>query len=183
MHAQTVLPKLLAEQYFQVGFEQNGVPVPVENHEVVLQKDAFTLVFYFPDREGILVNASVTPESFERARAGRAFKEISGFSDLGMAEEAFNPRALLLLSTQAPHFWYYANAAEHRFNEVQEENGLLVCRRIVANVMYRDTTKQLLPLRQMPEQALYLVFMKTEWTKDYRQQIEKQRDYVKIVFR
>lgn len=180
--AQHVLPRLSAGRHFEIDIEQNGKLVVIEDHQVTLQKAPFTLVFYFPQQEGILVNASFTPESYEPASTGQPFDDIPGFSDLGMAEEAFNPRVMLMITSKAPHFWYYANGAEHRFNEVKKENGFLVCRRIVANVMYRDTTKEIVPVKKIPEDTLYLVFMKTVWTKDYSQQIEQQREYLKITF-
>ena len=168
--------------YFGVGIEQNGRAVPLENHEVVLQRAPFTLVFTFPGQEGVLVNASVTPASFEAAQSNKTFAEIKGFNDLGMAEEAFNPRTLLMLSARAPHFWYYAHEGEHRFNDVVRRETAVICRRIVANVMYRDSSKQITSIRDIAESHLYLVFMKTEWSSDYAQQFEKQRDYVKITF-
>jgi hypothetical protein len=168
--------------YFGIGIEQYGRVIPIENHAVTLEKESFTIVLTFPGQEGILVNASITPESFDRAQARQPLDEIPGFSDLGMAEEAFNPRALIMLSSKAPHFWYYANDSEHRFNEVERQQNTVVCRRIVANVMLRDGNKQIVSLRNIPENTLYLVFMKTEWTNDFKQQLEKQRDYLKIMF-
>lgn len=180
--AQTVIPRFLSGHSFEIGIEQHGKPVIIENHQVTLRKAPFTLLFYFLQPEGILINASATPESYDPARTGAPFEDIPGFSDLGMAEEAFNPKVILMLSSQAPHFWYYAHDAEHRFNEIDKQNGMLVCRRIVANVMHRDTTKEITPIQDLVENTLYLVFMKTEWTKDFRHQIEKQREYLKITF-
>jgi hypothetical protein len=150
---------------------------------VTLEKSSFTIVLTFPGQEGILVNASATPETFDVAREGKTFAEMNGFRDLGMAEEAFNPRALLMLSPRAPHFWYYAHEGEHRFNDVMRQEKAIICRRIVANLMYRDISKQITSIRDMPGNELYLVFVKTEWNSDYTQQFEKQRDYLKIIFR
>ena len=169
--------------YFGIGIEQYGQTIPINNHMVTLEKESFTIVFTFPGQEGVLVNVSTTPESFTPAQTGQALAEIPGFSDLGMAEEAFNPRALLMLSSSAPHFWYYANDSEHRFNEVKRQQNTVICRRIVANLMDRDTDKRIVSLRDMAEDTLYLVFMKTEWTSDFKQQIEKQRDYLTVRFR
>ena len=168
--------------YFGVGIEQNGRSIPFENHEVVLQRAPFTIVFTFPGQEGVLVNAAVTPETFEAAQSNKTFAEMKGFSDLGMAEEAFNPRTLLMLSAHAPHFWYYAHDGEHRFNDVMRQEKAIICRRIVANVMSRDLSKQITSIRDIPEAHLYLVFVKAEWSSDFTQQFEKQRDYVKITF-
>ena len=176
-----ILPDI--PQYFAVGFEQSGRLIPIENHQVILQKKSFSLVLYFKRPESVLINASFSPDSFEQARAGVPLENILGFADLGMAEEPFNPKTLLMISDNAPHYWYYENDANHRFNDVAKKKGIFICRRIIAQVMHRDTTRALVPVRDMREDALYLVFMRTEWTKDFRQQIEKQREYVKVLFR
>ncbi len=168
--------------YFGIGIEQNGRALPLEDHEVTLQRAPFTIVLTFPGQEGILINASVMPETFNAAQSGKTLAEMKGFSDLGMAEEAFNPRALLMLSVQAPHFWYYAHEGEHRFNDVMRQEHAVICRRIVANVMYRDVSKQITSIRDFPDAHLYLVLMKTEWNSNYTEQFEKQRDYIKISF-
>lgn len=168
--------------YFGIGIEQNGRAMPLEDHEIILQRAPFTIVLTFPGQEGILINASVTSETFDAAQAGKTLAAMQGFSDLGMAEEAFNPRALLMLSTSAPHFWYYAHEGEHRFNDVARQEKTVVCRRIIANVMYRDVSKQITSIRDIPEAHLYLVFLKTAWNSTYTEQFEKQRDYVKITF-
>jgi hypothetical protein len=154
----------------------------IQDHQVILKKRAFTILLYFRGPEAVLVNAAFTPDSFDQARTGIPLKNISGFSDLGMAEEAFNPKTLLMISTQAPHYWYYENEASHRFNDVIVRDGTLICHRIVAQAMYRDTTRMLVPIRDLREDALYLVFIKTEWAKDFSQQFEKQREYVKVLF-
>jgi hypothetical protein len=177
------IPRLGLGRYFEVGIEQDGKLVPIENHQVSLQKKPFTIVLYLKQPDGILVNASFTPESFESARSGKPLKEIVGFTDLGMAEDIFNPQAMLIITSRSPHFWYYAHDAEHRFNDVTKKEGMLICKRIIANVLYRDTTRALEQIKSIPEDTLYLVFMRTEWTKDFSQQIEKQREYVKVIFR
>jgi hypothetical protein len=168
---------------FAVSFQQDGQLLPIEQHEVILKKKAFSILVYLPQPTGILVNASLDPTTFEQTRAGKPLEDLQGFADLGMAEEAFNPKTLLMLSTTAPHYWYYANASDHRFNHIARQNDLWVCHRIIAQVMYRDTTRKLVDVQDMREDAIYLVFMKTEWTQDFSRQLEKQREYVKIRFR
>ncbi len=173
----------LNNKYFAIGFQQDGRSIPIENHQVILKKKTFTIVLYFRQSDSVLVNASFSPESFDQARAGRPLKDIPGFSDLGMAEEAFNPKTLLMISATAPHYWYYLNDSNHRFNDISRTNRMWVCRRIIGQVMYRDITRKTIPVQDISENELYLVFMKTEWTKDFSQQFEKQREYVKMIFR
>ncbi len=170
-------------KYFAVGFQQAGRLIPVENHQIILKKKAFSIVVYFRQPDSVLVNASFSPESFNQARSGRPLGEIRGFSDLGMAEEPFNPKTILMASSTAPHYWYYLNDSDHRFNDIFRKDGILACHRIIGQIMYRDTTRNVMPVWDIPENELYLVFMRTEWAKDFSQQFEKQREYVKVIFR
>ena len=90
----TSLPDI--DKYFAVAFEQNGQLVPIEDHQVTLQKKTFSIVLYFKEPGSVLVNSALQPESFEQARDGVPFERIRGFADLGMAEEPFNPKTLLM---------------------------------------------------------------------------------------
>ena len=167
---------------FEVAFEQGGQRFSVANHHVTLKKRTFSIVVLFKQPDDILVNVSATPESFDKAQSGAALDAIPGFRQLGMAEETFNPKTLLMLSTSAPHYWYYQNESDHRFNDARTENGRLVCRRIVAQLL-SERRDQLVTVKDFPGKALYFVFMKTGWTEDFRQQFEYQREYVKVTFK
>ena len=177
--AATDLP--VVTESFAIGFEQNGQFLPVKDHQIILEKKSFTVVVFFRQPDDILVNASLTPESFNLAQSGAALTDIPGFANLGMAEESFNPRTLLMLSNDSPHYWYYADENDHRFNDVIVKNGQLICRRLITQVMQVEK-KQLSIVKELPGNALYFVFLKTSWTKDFTKQIEQQRDYVKVIF-
>ena len=182
VYAQTTVPPTSFE-YFAVAFEQDGRIIPIENHQVTLKKKTFSIVIYLKKPGSVLLNTSLSAESFEQARSGIPFENIAGFSDLGMAEEAFNPKTLIMLSTTAPHYWYYEQPSNHRFNDVKTNSGIFVCRRIVAQVMYRDTARTLVLVRDLPDERLYFVFMRTDWTRDFQRQIERQREYVEVILR
>ncbi|GAK54405.1 hypothetical protein U14_05690 [Candidatus Moduliflexus flocculans] len=177
--AATDLP--VVTESFAIGFEQNGQFLPVKEHQIILEKKSFTVVVFFRQPDDILVNASLTPESFNLAQSGAALADIPGFANLGMAEESFNPRTLLMLSKDSPHYWYYADENDHRFNDVIVKNRQLICRRLITQVMQVEK-KQLSIVKELPGNALYFVFLKTSWTKDFTKQIEQQRDYVKVIF-
>ncbi|GAK59148.1 hypothetical protein U27_06124 [Candidatus Vecturithrix granuli] len=177
------IPPQNSMTYFSVGFSQDGKIIPVTNHQVVLAKRPFTILLYLKQPDGILVNASFAPQSFKQAQTGAPLTDIEGFSDLGMAEEPFNPKTLLMVSAIAPHYWYYEHDTHHRFNQVTLQNNILVCERIVGQIMDRDASKTMKSIREIKENALYLVFMKTEWTPDFRQQYEKQREFIQVLFR
>jgi len=177
--AATELP--VVTESFAIGFEQNGQFIPVKDHQVVLEKKSFTVVVFFRQPDDILVNASLTPESFDAAKSGAALSAIPGFKNLGMAEESFNPRTLLILSKDSPHYWYYTDEHDHRFNDIIPKDGQLICRRLITQVM-QSGKPQLSIVKELPGNTLYFVFLKTSWTKDFSKQIEQQRDYVKVIF-
>ncbi len=177
--AATELP--VVTESFAIGFEQNGRFIPVKDHQVTLEKKSFTVVVFFRQPDDILVNASLTPESFDPAQSGATLETIPGFTNLGMAEESFNPKTLLILSKDSPHYWYYKNDDEHRFNDIIPKDGQLICRRLITQVMHGGQ-KQMTIVKELPGNTLYFVFLKTGWTNDFSKQIEQQRDYVKVVF-
>lgn len=177
--AATELP--VVTESFAIGFEQSGQFIPVNDHQVTLEKKSFTVVVFFRQPDDILVNASLTPESFDPAKAGAASDEIPGFKNFGMAEESFNPKTLLILSNDSPHYWYYADEHDHRFNDMILKNGQLICRRLITQIMLHGK-KQLSIVKELPGNSLYFVFLKTSWTQDFTKQIEQQRDYVKVNF-
>ena len=178
--AATELP--VVTESFVIGFEQSGRFIPVKDHQVTLEKKSFTVVVFFRQPDDILVNASLTTESFDAAKAGAALKAIPGFTNLGMAEESFNPRTLLILSNDSPHYWYYKDENDHRFNDIIPKDGQLICRRLITQVM-ASGQKQPIIVKELPGDALYFVFLKTSWTNDFSKQIEQQRDYVKVNLR
>ena len=166
---------------FAIAFEQGGQRIFAKDHQVTLKKKTFSIAVFFKQPDDILLNVSVTPESFNKAQSGAELQAIPGFRQLGMAEEPFNPKTLLMLSTSAPHYWYYQSEADHRFNNVRQENGVLICRRIVAQLVSEDR-QQVVTVKDFRGNALYFVFMKTGWTEDFTRQFEYQRDYVKVTF-
>ncbi len=173
------------ESYFSVGIEQDGKPVTIKEHEVTLKKKPFTILFTFPkiDDINILVNVSEKESSYDAAKSGKPVKEIRGFEEFfGMAEASFNESRTLMLSETAPHYWYYLKDSDHRFDEVIPGDGKWICKRIAANLMERDTSRFYKDMENFPGEALYFVFLKGQYTGDFSNLIEKQRDYLKIKF-
>ena len=173
-------------KYFSVGIEQDGKSIPIKDHEVILKKKPFTLLFTFPkiDDINIAVNVSEKAESYEAAKSGNPVKEIKGFDEMfGMAEYRFNKSRTLMLSETASHYWYYIKDNDHRFDEVYPSDGKWICKRMTANLMDRDTGRTYKDIENFPGEALYFVFLKGTITDDYKEIIEKQRDYLKIIFK
>ena len=54
---------------FKVEVEQAGVKLPVQDHEVVLRRDTFSILVSSGDQKGVYVSASFSPALYEDARA------------------------------------------------------------------------------------------------------------------
>ncbi|MCD4783662.1 MAG: hypothetical protein K8T10_07525 [Candidatus Eremiobacteraeota bacterium] len=172
------------KKQFFVEIMQDGKEITVRGHQVSLKKSPFTLIVYFEEKSdaNILVNASLSPDSFESAQKGKSIDEIAGFKETGMAEESMNENRYLMISKCAPHYWYYKNRKDHRFNGITEMNGELKCRRTVEKIMLRDTTREYVDIEKIDQNEIYFVFMKAKWNKDFTKKTEVQRDYLKIKF-
>lgn len=183
------IPAVMAQDvgsYFSVAVEQDGKPVPIIDHEVTLKKKPFTILFAFPKINdiNIMVSVSEKSDSFDAAKSGKPVKEIKGFEEFfGMAEGLFNESRTLMLSETAYHYWYYLKDSDHRFDEIYYRDGKWVCKRISANLMDRDTTRNYKDIENFPGDALYFVFLKGDYTDNYSLISEKQRDFLKIVFK
>lgn len=174
-----------ADRYFTVEFQQDGKYVPVKDHLVKLKKKPFTMIFLFhkPGENEVSLNACTYPLSYDMARLGYPLKEIPGFSEYGsMAEWNYNEKKSLFLSRKATLCWYYKDRSDNRFDFVGEENGDLVCKRDVAQLMDRDNSRDLFPIEKLKEDQIYLVFVRADWDKDFKLSAEKQREYIKIQF-
>jgi len=170
---------------FSIAIEQDGKPVEIKDHIAILKRKQFTIVLYFSkvDEIGLLVNSSFESKSFDSAANGKPISEIAGFAETGMAEYPFNKLKELMITNSAPHYWYYKNKDDHRFDEVKKKENQWVCKRLVSGFMDRDGTRKSFDIDTVDKNELYLVFIKAKWNKDFSKRIEKQRDYLKIIFK
>lgn len=170
-------------EHFRIYIEQDGTVKDIDSGEVSLDKKPFVIIVTFIGPDSIFMNASFTDESYIPARDGKPAQEIYGFKGTGIAEELYNPAEVLMISKKSPNFWHYENESDHRFNEVTERSGILICKRRISNIVDLDSSKEKIYISEMEEDEIYLVFMKLEWNDNYDSKIEKKRDYLRLVFK
>lgn len=176
-------PQPPAGKHFSVTIEQFGKSIPVKNHEATIEKAPFTIVFYLRQPDAILVNTSFNPSSFYAAKNGVQIEKIRGFRETGMAEYLFNSKRDIMISDEAPHYWFYDNEKEHRFNEVTKKDGILICKRTVENIFFLHPDREIVKVEDLRnKEKLFMVFMKAKWKKDYSGYTEFQREFLKITF-
>ncbi|MCA9562024.1 MAG: hypothetical protein KC561_00980 [Myxococcales bacterium] len=161
---------------FSVRVAQNGQLLPTADGEVHLEPGPFVLQFRFNGASDLLVNASETSETFNAAREGLPFSALPGFLQTGMAEEWFNSTRELILSTDAPHAWFFENDSMHRFDSCVYEGSTLVCNRSVAGFLDgRELSSGEIP-------SLYLVFVLYTYDQATYEVLEYQRESLHLIF-
>lgn len=161
---------------FSVTIEQNGHPLEIKEHTVVLDPGSFDIVFDLSEPMGVLVNASTRNESYKAAKTGKALKEIRGFQETGMAETLFNEDRELWIADDAPSYWFYSSDDEHRFNEVSKSGDHYIVRRTIEQ-FYDVASGERIDLFQSGA-PLYLVFMSSKKGATVMDQIEVQRAFL-----
>lgn len=166
---------------FQIEIYQKGKRVGITNNEVALQKAPFDIVITFIDTaasKDILLNTSINPKTFLDALQNVPMDSLAGFQDSGMAEVLFNEDRDVLLSYSAPSFWFYDSDELHRFNMVKKDGENLICTRTIES-LYSVETKESIALNKL-SYPIYMVFITSEYNKDFSQRIENQRSMLKI---
>jgi len=169
-------------QYFEISFEQDGAIVPIESHQVILQKKPFSIIVRFVNPDSIFLNASFERQTQDELLAGKTDDEMPGFRGNGITEELFNKNDILNISKTNFSFWYYNSEDDHRFNEIVRQPDMLICKRNIAKIGDIDNSREPLAVEKIREKTIYLSVMKMEWSDDYSKRIEKKRDYYILQF-
>jgi len=169
-------------KFFKIEIEQNNELKTIENKEVAIKKESFTLVIYFLKPDNLLINASFDSETFRFILNGEKTTFASEFQNKPIVEEPFNKDESLIVSDKSSNYWYYRNESEHTFSTVLQKENSFVCKRKIAFVKKSQTDKEKTLVSKIKKNDLYLVFMKLEWNKDYSKRIELKRDYLHIKF-
>lgn len=166
---------------FRVEVEQGGVKLPVQDHEVVLRRDTFSILVSSGDLKGVYVSASFSPALYEEARAQKPFG--SRFrSTIVVAESPSNKDKDLVTDDAGPslHYWDYEDPAFVKFDEVVPLGAGFRGRRTVSSFFVNGQARA---VAQTFRPALYLVFVRGEAKKDGDYEVEEgQRDYLKLLF-
>lgn len=165
---------------FKVEVEQAGVKLPVQDHEVVLRRDTFSILVSSGDQKGVYVSASFSPALYEDARTQKPFgTRFRG--TIVVAESPNNKEKDLVTDDAGPALHYWDNdPAFVKFDEVAPLGAGFRGRRTVSSFFVRGQARA---VSQTYRPALYLVFVRGEakTAGDYEVE-EGQREYLKLLF-
>ncbi len=170
-------------QHFKVEIYQDGLKRNTEGQQVILERKPFEIYVHFTGQDSIFVNASYSPESYEKSVNGSVFTDITGFRETEITESLFNRDEILYISNNSPHFWHYTSDKEHRFNEVLKNNGIIICKRKISNIVNLDGEIKKISISDMDEDVIFLVIMKMQWSPDFSTRMELKRQSMKLIFR
>ncbi|AIM37073.1 hypothetical protein KO02_10470 [Sphingobacterium sp. ML3W] len=101
---------------FKVKIIQNGIAVEPKDDVYYLKSEAFSFAFTAQDVDGFLVGATFDDDLY-RSAIGTVDLEVSWFANTGIADGRFNPDQELMVTNDAPSYWYYTDNMDHRFDE------------------------------------------------------------------
>lgn len=100
---------------------QNNQYLSSVNNVYELKSDEFSFVIEGEKSEGFLVGATFDEDVYRSAK-GEADLEVAWFEATGMAEELFNKGKKMFVSNNAPSYWYFTDATDHRFDKKSKGN-------------------------------------------------------------
>lgn len=122
----TVLFSLLSlmtfAQSLKVIIKQDGKVIEPVNDVYDLKKSPFLFEITSNNLEGFLIGATTNKDIYAGA-LGTFNNEVAWFQNTGMAEELYNKDKELFLMDQAPSYWYYTDAKDHRFDKNPKGNS------------------------------------------------------------
>ena len=169
-------------EHFLIAFEQDGTILPIENHQVNLQRAPFDILVYFATADSLFIHASTERKTFDLTAGGSPVSELPGFTEGEIQENLFNSEKTLNLSENSPSFWKYTSETEHNFTSIKNEKNVFVCRRIITSLTEQGKENKVTPIEKISPGTIFLSMIKMEWNEDYSKRIEKKRQYFILSF-
>lgn len=161
---------------------QRGKHSPV-NGVVTLRKEPFRIVIALQRDTGVLLNASLSRQLYDRSRKNSPLGDKPPLGTAsGMAESLNNPDKELWLSDKGSHYLFAKGAKEHRFDRVVFSKAGFVGHRTVAKIVQLDKKKKAVDLGQWSKD-IYLVFRAVHYDAKKQAHIERWRFALRLRFR
>ena len=173
---------------FILGVEQNRTRIaPDQKNCVVINKQPFRITSYFSKFSSMLVHASNTPDLYNAAFKGTPLNQLLNSGTL-INEGMLNTKQQLCLRNTKDHQnWFCLGKTLNRFDAEggftqipSNEGGGFLCKRTIKNL---DLETRTVAVRDYPDHAIYLVFIKTMQEPGGGALRETSRQCMKILFK
>lgn len=158
------------DEKFSVTVQQFGKEVKAVNAIYELKSDEFTLQFTVENMDAILVGATFDEDVYESAK-GEGDLEVGWFENTGMAEVQFNAEKQILISNDAPSYWYFDSEDDHRFDKHPIQNSSQWTATRASNKFDDLLNDKIISVKNFNE-SLYLVFYTKEYGEDTQPNIK-----------
>ncbi|UKB86123.1 hypothetical protein LF887_11000 [Chryseobacterium sp. MEBOG06] len=118
----SLLSLMTFAQSLKVIIKQDGKVIEPVNDVYDLKRSPFLFEITSNNLEGFLIGATTNKDIYAVA-LGIFNSEAAWFQNTGMAEELYNKDKELFLMDQAPSYWYYTDAKDHRFDKNPKGNS------------------------------------------------------------
>ncbi|MFZ4928530.1 hypothetical protein [Chryseobacterium sp. Mn2064] len=140
--------------------KQDGKVVEPVNNVYELKKSPFQFEITSTGLEGFLIGATTNKDIYTSA-SGLYNAEVPWFQNTGMAEELYNKDKEMFLMDQAPSYWYYTDAKDHRFDKTPKGNIKQWTATRTITRFYDIMTDQAVHLKDFNENAYILMYEPT----------------------
>ncbi|MDM1049300.1 hypothetical protein [Sphingobacterium hotanense] len=171
----------IAQQSVSIKVKQDYKLVASVNHSLTLSKSPFKLMFHVKELESFCI-AFTSDEDVYRSAIGEADMEVMWFENTGMAEGLFNEDKTIMLSNEAPSYWFYSSLEEHRFDK--HPQGTIkewTAERSIEN-FYDVVQDETYSVKQINRPIYYVVYV-PQYDEDYNQIDKKIYTYGEILWK
>ncbi len=171
----------IAQQSVSIKAKQDYKLVASVNHSLTLRKSPFKLMFHVKGLESFCI-AFTSDEDVYRSAIGEADMEVMWFENTGMAEGLFNEDKTIMLSNEAPSYWFYSSLQEHRFDKhPQGTRKEWTAERSIENFYDADQDENY-SVKQIKRSIYYVVYV-PQYDEDYNQIDKKIYTYGEILWK
>lgn len=148
-----------------VVFLQDGKEIKPDGDRIALKREPFEIRIKAVIDEGVLVGVTFDDAIYYSATGRSDAEAVGWFENTGMADALFNPSESVMLSDEAPNYWFYSTVDEHRFDSAPKIVGdYFIGTRTIANIAALDPYR-LVSLDQLDDD-LFLVFYQVDYDND-----------------
>ncbi len=149
-----------AQTQVNVKVRQDYVLVEQKDHAFSLKKKPFQLLFHVKNNDAFLISFTQDADLY-RSAIGKADLEVSWFENTGMAEGLFNEEKTILLSDEAPSYWYFTDLQDHRFDKHPQGRPVEWTATRTVTQVYQVESESAIPVKDL-QKPLYFVIYQTE---------------------
>lgn len=170
-------------KYFSVFIEQGGETAAVRNGRVEIGKTVFALVLVMKEPLGVLANFSLDDQMYRGFRRGKLLSEIMDEPDMfmGLAEENFNRRQRIFIDDSAPHYLFFQDQNNHRFDEIYKAGDYFICKRTIGYYALLSAVESVIPIELLAGDTLYISFLYSDYDENW-ERVELQKEALRIDF-